>query len=457
MSWQNTARVADFATPVPGTDRVACSLCPRGCRPGEGQAGFCGVRAVHGGRLRALNYGRSVAATEEVIETEAVNHYAPGARILSLGNVGCMMACSFCQNWETSQVKHLQERSVRHYTPHEVVDICLAHGIPMISWTYNDPVVWHEFVVETSRLAQAAGIKTLYKSAFYIEREPVEELIDCIDVFSLSLKSMDDGFYRKVCKARLQPVLDRIEQVHASGRHLELSQLVIPELNDDDEDLRRTVDWVVDAVGTGIPLHFVAFHPAYQYTSVERTSPETLLRARAIAVAAGVRHCYLGNVFIPGINDTRCGCGATLVERYGLHARRVALGDDGRCTACAAVAPIAAADLGVAAAPEPVATAREVAFDWGDGVNSAHVHRRDGGRDPVTVGLRHADRHYTRRLGAGLDRFIVSKGSDADLGFSLELPLGVEVEILPVLDRAHFPVDAESPVAQQEPRHARRA
>ncbi|MCP4773811.1 MAG: hypothetical protein GY880_06205, partial [Planctomycetaceae bacterium] len=137
--------------------RVACNLCPRNCKPRNGQAGFCRVRGNRGGQLFTFNYGKSVAATEEVIETEAVYHFSPGMRILSLGNIGCMMACSFCQNWQTSQIRHLDVNAVKSYAPADVLDICQEHNIGMVSWTYNDPVVWHEFVCETSRLLQQNG------------------------------------------------------------------------------------------------------------------------------------------------------------------------------------------------------------------------------------------------------------------------------------------------------------
>ena len=241
---------------------------------------FCKVRGTVNGELHTFNFGKSVQATEEVIETEAVNHFMPAARILSLGNIGCMMSCDFCQNWQTSQVGHLDPSVVQHFTPEEVVQTAIDAKIGVISWTYNDPVVWHEFVVATSKLAQAAGIKTLYKSAFYIEEEPVKELIEVIDIFSISLKSLDEKFYKKLTRARLQPVLDRVEQGYKSGRHLELSQLVIPGLNDQGEDVKRTVDWVKETLGPEVPLHFVAFHPAYKYTKVDGTPVSTLGRGR---------------------------------------------------------------------------------------------------------------------------------------------------------------------------------
>ncbi len=446
-SWTDTGRIASHWRPDPASPgRVRCELCPRHCRPRDGEVGFCKVRGPVDGSMRALSYGRSVTATEEVIETEAVNHYRPGARNLSLGNVGCMMSCSFCQNWETSQVEHLDPRVPRRYTPEQIVELCLTHDIGIISWTYNDPVVWHEFVVDTSRLARAHGIATLYKSAFYIESRPVEELIDCIDVFSLSLKSMSEDFYRRITLGRLPPVLERIQQVARSGRHLELSQLVIPELNDDDADLERTIQWVGEHLGSEVPLHFVAFHPAYRYQSVDRTPVATLMRARELALAAGIEHCYLGNVYRPECNDSLCrGCGATLVSRFGLTAEIRHLGADGRCTGCDRLSAIIEAHGGRQRHPVQLSSAvpERLTHLWQGEVHSAHISRVVEGsmaRSAITVTPIGDGVPMTRRLGGGLDRLIVSRQGPGDRGFRLSWADDAQFAVLPVLDRAHFPV-----------------
>jgi pyruvate formate lyase activating enzyme len=172
-NWRDSSVKAKFWTKK-DNDRVQCNLCPRECSLKTDQMGFCKVRGNSKGELHSYNYGKSVAATEEVIETEAVNHFMPGARILSLGNIGCMFACDFCQNWQTSQVKHLDPTVVQFYTPEQVVDMAIANDIKVLSWTYNDPVVWHEFVYDTAKLAKEKGLINLFKSAFYIKEEPVK-------------------------------------------------------------------------------------------------------------------------------------------------------------------------------------------------------------------------------------------------------------------------------------------
>lgn len=203
--WENIPRPARLAEHLDGA--VRCHLSPRNCTMRPGQAGFCGVRQNLDGRLVTLNYGRATHVTQESIETEAVFHYAPGAPILSLGNVGCMMNCDYCHNWKTSQARLISNGDVHYYTPEHVVQMALERNIPVISWTYNDPVVWHEFVLDTSRLAQQNGIRTLFKSAFFISLEGARELCDVIDIFSVSIKSMDPVWYRKITKGWLEPVL----------------------------------------------------------------------------------------------------------------------------------------------------------------------------------------------------------------------------------------------------------
>jgi pyruvate formate lyase activating enzyme len=401
------------------------------------------VRGTVNAEIRSFNYGQSLAATEEIIETEAVNHFSPGARILSMGNVGCMMACSFCQNWETSQIQHLDYEMVRNYTPEQLVEMCLANDIPIISWTYNDPVVWHEFVVETSKLAQKNGIKTLYKSAFYIEEAPVKELLECIDIFSLSLKSLNAEFYQKHTKAKLQPVLDRIKQIADSGAYLELSQLVIPELNDHDKDIEQTIDWVIKNVGVNVPLHFVAFHPAYQYTHVERTDIATLKRARKLALAKGMQHIYLGNTYEPDLNDTACqSCGTILVKRYGLHASVQNIDNKSCCIQCGTQSPLIKP---LAAKPSPSQQEKlkkQIQIHWTNEIQSAHILQIKGNGKKDSLLIHSLNDHYViaKKLSHGLDRFIVSRRSDKETGIIISWDSDCEYQNLAVLDRAHYPV-----------------
>jgi len=418
----------------------------------EGKSGFCGVRKNVNGRLVTLNYGYSVNLTEEVIETEAVNHYRPGSRILSLGNVGCMMNCDFCHNWRTSQVRFLDEKQVRHYTPEFVVETALKRGIGMLSWTYNDPVVWHEFVLDTAYLARRHGIQNLYKSAFYISEEAASELCEVIDVFSISLKSMSEEFYLKVTKGHLQPVLDATKVVARSGRHLEISNLIVTGLNDTDDEARRTARWVLDNCGDHVPLHFVRFHPDYKYRNVDRTPPERLFRAREIAKEEGLKWIYIGNLYVDGVADSRCPqCDHLLVRRFGLTTAPTGLDSKGCCTQCGFQTPIVVGTLNRPSAVIDEALEREdmlprmtvsTSFAWERDVNAAHVIVPPD-LEATVLQLRRNPGSTTERIPLGqrfgLTRCLISRGSDTEIGFDLRYAAELDLQILPVLDRAHFP------------------
>lgn len=434
---------------------VECGLCPRHCQMKNGDMGYCGVRGAVNGALHTFNYGLSLTPAEEFIETEAVVHFRPGARILSLGNIGCMLSCVFCQNWETSQIRHLDAAHVRKYSPHDLVNLCLENEIGIISWTYNDPVVWHEFVLETSALARQHGLLVLYKSAFYIEKAAVEELIECVDIFSVSLKSVSDHFYRQSTGGRVAPVLSRIEQVARCGRHLELSYLMVPGLNDSADDLANMIDWVLAHVGAEVPLHLVAFHPAYLYTQTERTSVKALVAAREMAWAKGMRYVYLGNTHLSGINDTACaGCGAALVRRYGLMAKPEMIAADGCCTQCGAQSPIRAVRLVEGPVQLPTAgpdLKHRLAFYWNSEAQSVHVVRSLGSTQRDRIRVRALGDHpiTERSFSSGLGRFIVSRQSDGDKGVVISWDSDNHYQIAPLLDRAHFPVSDASFVAEQ--------
>lgn len=448
------SRVANHWTPST-SGRAECRLCPRHCRPKNSRMGYCGVRGAVDDTIHTYNYGLSLPATEEVIETEAVFHYSPGARILSMGNIGCALSCSFCQNWETSQVRHLNDKLTRIYTPNQVVELCLKNRIPILSWTYNDPVVWHEFVIETSRLAQQAGIKTLYKSAFFIEEEPVDELIDCIDIFSISLKSLSDEFYRKATRSRVQPILDRIKQVAKSERHLEISQLIIPKLNDSEHDIKQTVDWVSTNLGNDVPLHFVAFHPAYQYTHVPRTGLPTLLNARSLALSAGIKHVYLGNIQDSRTNDTRCRkCGEIVVSRYGLQTNRVALDEEGHCILCGTQSGISN-PLVNDKIPMPEAYPRihegkkSLTITWSEALQSVHILNTNPTDSIDIFNIHSIGRNAFREIGlaSGLDRILITRSHRDESGVVISWDSESEYRLLELLDRAHYPTGLDNNVS----------
>ena len=400
--------------------------------------------------LHTYNYGKSVTATEEVIETEAVNHFMPGARILSLGNIGCMFACDFCQNWQTSQIKHLDPTVVESYSSEQVINIALQNDIKILSWTYNDPVVWHEFVYDTAKMAKKEGLINLYKSAFYINEEPVKELIDVIDIFSLSLKSMDPEFYRKIVKGRLQPMLDATKQVHASGRHLEISQLLITDRNEGEEDVKKTVDWILNELDESVPLHFVGFHPAYKYLDVERTPRERLLRAREIAMEMGIQHCYIGNVYENQMADTKClSCHSTQVERFGLTTTITGLTESSNCTQCGSPSSIKFPFEGIQRKPETTKsweTKKTKEYHWDKEVKSLHLACAKTTSETINIQVKHigTEKYGYYKIGnEGLHRIIISRSTDKEIGIEISWDNTVDLSFMPVLDRAHFPTSEE--------------
>jgi pyruvate formate lyase activating enzyme len=442
MNWQNSDKKALHWNYNPENDVLSCNLCPNRCKLRENQTGICGVRKRVNNELYALNYGYCICPVIETIETEAVFHFQPGAPILSMGNIGCNMKCSFCQNWETSQVKHLDNKQVRYMSPQETIDLAIANQIKIISWTYNDPVVWHEYVLETSRLARENGILTLYKSALNMEPEPIAELIECIDIFSISLKAMDEEIYRKIMKGSLQSVLNGIKQIYSSGKHLELSQLVVTKLNDTAEHAARTAEWILQHLDENIPLHFVSYHPAYKYTE-ERTPFEVIEMMCNTARNLGIKHCYAGNIFGEDMSNTYClKCNHLLVQRTGLSVFQTGLDEDGNCLSCGHKSPIhnhSDAEFQSVEAYDFIAL-QVMEGEWGEH-SSYHLVLHEGysGSIDVMVLRQPSQEKEYFRMRSGLGRLLISRKDTDEQKIIVSLNSAIPAELIPLLDRAHFP------------------
>jgi pyruvate formate lyase activating enzyme len=446
MDWRKTSRVAKYWRFDERTNKTVCLLCPRHCRRSNGEFGFCGVRGNVNNEVHTYIYGRTLAPTIENIETEAVNHYSPGAKILSLGNIGCMMDCNFCQNWTTSQVKYLDDSNVFEFTPEQVVDMAQKNNVGVISFTYNDPVVWQEFVVDTARLAKKYGIKSLYKSALYIELEPLRELIEVIDIFSISSKSLSDDFYRKYTKGKLNPVLEGIKEIYKSKRHLEISRLIVPGLNDTEAETVNIVKWMLENTDSSVPLHFVAFHPSYKYLKVFRTSIDTLLKAREYALNNGMEYVYIGNKYSSEFSDTSCkNCGNKLVERFGLSVHIVGITKQGMCNRCGSPTPIKypfPTSIGSRYASDYDFTDKQsFTFAWNEENNGLHCHIDGLNGSKVLVKIEHKPTNETEIFELdGIDRFSLSKKHVDESSVLISFDTAIGVKFLPLLDRAHFPV-----------------
>lgn len=450
-AWRETFVQARLEEQLPG-GIVRCHLSPRNCTLKEGQHGFCGVRANRNGRLVSLNYGKSVHLTQETIETEAVNHYAPGAPIISMGNVGCMLNCVYCHNWKTSQAKHVEDKDVYYYTPEQVVETAFRHNVKVVSWTYNDPVVWHEFVRDTSRLGQQKGLINLYKSAFFITPEAVEELLPSMDIFSISVKSIDPEYYRKYTSGWLEPVLEGVKQVYKAGKHVELSTLMITDISDNESTARKVAEWVLTNLDPTVPVHFVRFHPDYKLRDTTRTPVDRLERAREVALEMGLEHVYLGNVYNTKWSNTYCrGCDEMLVSRYGLNADPSGLDINGCCKKCGRdahfknLALVAQKNSNGAAAASPSAEHVMRRFFWHGDIRSLHAQVRNDAPAPASVFHRRILQDGTSQWSeitlapAESFRFIVAKAYVDEIGAEIGCPANVSSNLHEVFDRAHFP------------------
>lgn len=306
-----TEPTAAWWEPLPN-GQTACRLCPIGCRLRVGQTGPCATRANLDGEMVPLHYGRIVSAAVDPIEKKPLYHFYPGASILSVAAPGCNLHCRFCQNHTISQNGAARTTAA---TSADLVRTALAEDSVGIAYTYSEPLVWFEFVRDTSRQTREQGLKNVLVTNGFLNPEPLAELLPWIDAANIDLKAMDPAFYRKVCKAQLPPVLAAIRQFHAAGVHLELTNLIIPGHNDSDEQLGELVDFVAD-LDPEIPLHFSAYHPAWQMTA-PATPRATLERAYELA-ARKLAWVYLGNVVSGVGRDSVCpGCGQVLVERGG--------------------------------------------------------------------------------------------------------------------------------------------
>ncbi len=314
---------------------VRCNVCAHRCLVRPGREGICHVRANRDGTLVSLAYGRLVAAALDPIEKKPLFHVEPGSRAWSIATPGCPFHCTFCQNWQIAQGPRLGMRIPAHVTPpEEVVEEALEADADAVAYTYVEPTVFLEYALDVGRLARAAGLRNLFITDGYATPEAIGLLAEVIDAANVDLKSFDDRFYRRLCGARLQPVLDGIVAMREAGIFLELTTLVIPGLNDADDNLRAITRWIVDRIGPETPWHVSRFYPAYELPDVPPTPLESLRRAAEIGRESGLAHVYIGNAPELEAEDTRCaGCGQVVIQRHGYRVRNL-LRPDGTCRAC---------------------------------------------------------------------------------------------------------------------------
>ncbi len=296
--------------------RIRCELCPRFCTVKPGQRAFCFVRKNVDGQMVLTTYGRSTGFCIDPIEKKPLNHFYPGSSVLSFGTAGCNLGCKFCQNWDMSKAREIELLSDTA-APEAIAEAAAEHGCHSVAFTYNDPVLWAEYVIDTARACRARGIKTVAVTAGYITEQAREPFFEVLDAVNIDLKAFTDSFYKRLCIGRLGPVLDTLRYVHHQTQiWLEVTTLLIPGHNDSDEEMQRLADWFIENLGPDVPLHFSAFHPDYKMLDVPRTPASTLARAREIARKTGIHYVYTGNVHDTQGGSTRCPvCDALLIER----------------------------------------------------------------------------------------------------------------------------------------------
>jgi pyruvate formate lyase activating enzyme len=338
MSTEPFIAPTKYWQPLPD-GRVQCAVCPRQCQLKEGQRGVCFVRAAQAGQVVLTTYGRSSGFCVDPIEKKPLHHFLPGSTILSFGTAGCNLTCKFCQNWHISRSRQT-DTLADEAAPEVIARAAQSLGCRSVAFTYNDPVVFLEYVVDTARACHAVGVKTVAVTAGYMNAAPRRDFYAHIDAANVDLKGFTDEFYQKYCGAQLQPVLDTLTYIaRETSTWLEVTTLLIPGANDSEAEIEALTKWVARELGAHVPLHFSAFYPAWQMTDRHPTPPTTLTRARQIAMKNGLRYVYTGNVRDPAGAATLCpDCGKVVIARDGYEITAWHL-EGGRCTFCQA--PIA--------------------------------------------------------------------------------------------------------------------
>ena len=307
-------KVANYYKVLDNGD-IKCTLCPTSCTFTDGKTGSCRVRKRIGDKLYTMSYGGGVGFSIDPIEKKPLYHFYPSSQIFSFGTFGCNLHCKFCQNDSLSNPRELPE--TEFVEPKLIIDTLKANNLKFLAFTYNEPNIFIEYLIETAKLAKQNGIKTVAVTNGYINKEPREELYKYIDAVNIDLKSFDDDFYKNLCSASLYPILDTIKFI-ASNKSiwLELTNLIIPDYNDNIETIKNMIDWILKNLGADVPLHFSSFFPAYKMKDARPTSYATLETIHDIAKDMGLNYVYVGNVRNNIYQNTYCKkCGNILIKR----------------------------------------------------------------------------------------------------------------------------------------------
>jgi len=321
-------------------DRVQCDLCPRFCQLKDGQRGLCFVRQNLQNEIYLMSYGRSSGFCIDPIEKKPLNHFLPGTPTLSFGTAGCNLACKFCQNWDISKSREIDSLG-SHATPEKIADTAQSYGCRSVAYTYNDPVIFHEYAIDVAQACHEKNIKSVAVTAGYICKEPRTEFFKYMDAANVDLKAFTEKFYYKLTGAHLQPILDTLIYLKKeTDVWLEITTLLIPEHNDSDSEIEELTQWIVENLGADVPLHFSAFHPDWKMKDVAHTPATTLMRARDIAIKNGLLYVYTGNVHDKETQSTYCpNCHQVLIGRDWYELSDWHITSNGCCDHCATKIP----------------------------------------------------------------------------------------------------------------------
>ncbi len=319
--------------------KVECFLCAHRCHVAESNFGVCGVRENRDGKLITRVYGEVIAAHVDPIEKKPLYHFLPGTISFSIATAGCNFRCPFCQNWQISQVtkKDRGFSGGQALSPEEIIRGARTRGCRSISYTYTEPTIFFEYADDTARLAKSAGLANVFVTNGYMTAEALRTIQPFLDAANVDLKAFRDETYKKICGARLQPVLDSIRLMHELGIWVEVTTLVVPALNDSDEELTEVARFIA-SVSPEIPWHISRFHPDYQYDQAQATPLETLRRARRLGKEAGLRYIYIGNVWGESESTDCRQCGKALLRRSGFCLEENWI-REGKCSFCGAPVP----------------------------------------------------------------------------------------------------------------------
>jgi len=294
--------------------KVQCHLCPNNCIILHGKRGSCHVRENQMGKLYSLVYGLPCTTAVDPIEKKPLFNFLPGTKAYSIATPGCNLQCKFCQNWQISQ-RGPDDTSCFKMDPEEVVEKALKAGCKSIAYTYVEPAIFYEYILDTAKLAHKKGLKNIMVTNGYINQSPLKKLYKYIDACNVDLKGFTEEFYRDFCSGHLRPILDMIKTAHKMGVWTELTTLLIPTLNDDPSTMKEQCEWIKKELGTKVPLHISRFFPYYKLMHIPPTPPETLLRAYEIAKETGLKYVYVGNIQLEGTEDTYCPkCGKKIIR-----------------------------------------------------------------------------------------------------------------------------------------------